>query len=44
MSNSTLNSLRRRLGNRAAIILAGSIGFAIGGVSLAAANSSDSRV
>ena len=30
MSNSTLNSLRRRLGNRAAIILAGSIGFAIG--------------
>lgn len=39
MSNS--RTLRQRLGNRTAVIVAGTIGFALGGVSLVAANQSD---
>lgn len=41
MSTSTWNSVRQRLGNRAAVVLAGSIGFAVGGVTLAGALGAD---
>ncbi len=41
MSKSHWSNARQRLGNRAAIVLAGTVGFAVGGVTLAGALAAD---